>query len=167
MKEINRSSPENTAFSKYFLLLAGCLLLGAAVLGWRAWQGSRQAVVEVTWSTSSELDTAGFNLYRGESPAGPFTRLNAALILASGDPLGGGDYRFEDRGAEAGRLYYYRLEEVENSGAVAEAGLIEIRAEAGEQVELPAALALLLLAAVAASRAISGRGRARPALQVE
>ena len=158
------NAPSRTAL---YRLLAGLLLAGALILGWRGWQGRERAVVEVTWSTASELDTAGFHLYRAASPQGPFTRLNAALIPAAAGPLSGGEYRFEDREARPGRRYYYRLEEVENSGAAVEAGLLEIRAGRGGQAELAAALALLLLAAGAASRAGADRARPRPAPQAE
>ncbi len=41
-------------------------LLAAVVLGGCA------APVRVTWKTETEMNTAGFNLYRGTSPDGPF-----------------------------------------------------------------------------------------------
>jgi hypothetical protein len=72
--------------------------------------------VVVTWETASEVDTAGFYLYRADSPSGPFILLNATPIPAQGDPLTGSSYRFEDRGVKWGQTYYYRLEELERSG---------------------------------------------------
>lgn len=94
------------------LLLAGCT-----------------APVQVEWSTEVEVNTAGFDLYRSESPEGPFdVKVNDALIPASPDPLAGGHYRFVDRTALAGKTYYYQLHEVELSGGVNTYGPIEVRA---------------------------------------
>ncbi|HEY79689.1 MAG TPA: hypothetical protein G4O05_01240 [Caldilineae bacterium] len=82
------------------LLLAGCARQGATI----------------TWETASEMETAGFNLYRSESPDGPWVKINDALIPPSEDPVRGGRYAFKDVGAEPGKTYYYQLEEVELSG---------------------------------------------------
>jgi hypothetical protein len=75
--------------------------------------------VRVEWTTETELDTAGFNVYRGVSPAGPFdVKVNAELIPPAADPLVGGRYAVMDTGARAGGRYYYQLQEVERSGQV-------------------------------------------------
>ncbi len=103
------------------LLIAACCAAGCSAPG--------LAGVRVEWSTESEMNTAGFNLYRGESPDGPFTvRVNEQLIPASPDPLAGGRYRFVDRTARPGVTYYYQLEEVERDGAVNRYGPIRVRA---------------------------------------
>ncbi len=83
------------------LLLAGCSSQGATI----------------TWSTASEVDTAGFNLYRSDSPDGPWQKVNDQLIPPSDDPVSGGEYKFVDTTAKPGQTYYYQLEEVELSGA--------------------------------------------------
>jgi len=82
------------------LLLAGCSHQGATI----------------TWETASEVDTAGFNLYRSTSPDGPWQKVNDHLIPPSDDPVSGGKYEFVDKSAEPGKTYYYQLEEVELSG---------------------------------------------------
>lgn len=89
------------------------------------------ATVTVEWSTASELNTAGFNLYRGDTQDGPFTRINAELIPASPDPLIGGSYVFTDTAVVAGRTYYYQLEDVETSGAATVQGVVEVKADGG------------------------------------
>ncbi len=71
------------------------------------------------WTTASELNTAGFNLYRSENANGPFIKINAQLIPASPDPLTGGKYEYLDKDVVAGHTYYYQLEDVEVSGASA------------------------------------------------
>lgn len=87
------------------------------------------APVRVTWKTESEMNTAGFNLYRGTSPSGPFdTRVNPELIPPSADPLTGKEYAYVDQTAQGGVTYYYELQEVERSGTVNRFGPISVRA---------------------------------------
>ena len=72
----------------------------------------------ITWETASEVNTAGFNVYRGPTEEGPWTQINESLIPPSDDPLQGGQYGFTDEEAVPGEVYFYLLEEVELSGAV-------------------------------------------------
>jgi hypothetical protein len=83
-------------------------------------------VVTVEWSTASELNTAGFNVLRGDNPAGPFARLNAQIIPASPDPLVGGSYVFTDTAVAPGQTYYYQLEEVEFGGSTSPQGTVVV-----------------------------------------
>jgi hypothetical protein len=88
-------------------------------------------IVTVEWSTASELNTAGFNLARGASQTGPFTRLNAEVIPASPDPLVGGAYVYTDTQVAAGQTYYYQLEEVETTGDSSVQGVVAVTASGG------------------------------------
>ena len=105
------------------------------------------AVVTVEWSTATELNTAGFNLYRADTESGPFQKVNADLIPASPDPLVGGTYTFTDTNVSAGRTYFYRLEDVETSGAATAQGTVQVTAEVDP-------LPYILLAAAFAGAAI-------------
>ena len=71
----------------------------------------------VRWETVSEINNAGFNVYRSDSPAGQKTRLNFGLIpsKAPGSPLGF-PYSYMDSTARAGRTYYYWLEDLSLGG---------------------------------------------------
>ncbi len=73
--------------------------------------------VLVTWETASELDNAGFNLYRSAAPAGPWTLLNDTLIPPQnpGTTLGG-FYEWRDTAVQPGALYYYKLEDIDVHG---------------------------------------------------
>ena len=88
-------------------------------------------VVTVEWSTASELNTAGFNLARGDTQTGPFTRLNTEVIPASPDPLVGGSYVYTDTQVVAGQTYYYQLEEVEATGNTSVQGVVAVTASSG------------------------------------
>ncbi|MBM4457732.1 MAG: hypothetical protein FJ011_08215 [Chloroflexi bacterium] len=68
--------------------------------------------VLLTWETVCELDTAGFNLWRGDAPDGPYARINPTLIPAAGGPTWGASYTFTDATAADGAIHYYKLEEV-------------------------------------------------------
>jgi len=106
------------------------------------------AGVIVEWTTESELDLAGFNIYRSVSPDGPFAKLNETLIPASPDPVTGGSYSYVDTTAEPGLIYYYKLEDLELDGTVTMHGPIE--AVAGGAVVSPVFRASVLLALVGA-----------------
>jgi hypothetical protein len=98
------------------VLLAGCT---------PAWPRSS---VTVEWTTASEVDHAGFNLYRSESPAGPWVKLNPQPIPPAGDPIVGGKYSYVDDTVEPGRTYYYQLEDVALNGATTSHPPIQVTA---------------------------------------
>jgi hypothetical protein len=103
-------------------------------------------VVTVEWSTASELNTAGFNVLRGDNPAGPFARLNAQIIPASPDPLVGGSYVFTDTAVAPGQTYYYQLEEVEFGGSTSPQGTVVVTAPLGaEPIVIVAGVALAVV----------------------
>jgi hypothetical protein len=60
------------------------------------------SVVIVEWTTESEVDTAGFNIYRSESAEGPYIKINPELIPSSPDPILGGKYVYTDTNVVAG-----------------------------------------------------------------
>ncbi len=91
------------------------LVIAIGLGAWSAWT-SQHAQVKIEWTTASELNTAGFNVYRSDSPEGSAVRINQELIPASTDPLAGGMYQFIDKNAQPGRTYYYALEDVETNG---------------------------------------------------
>ena len=134
---------------------AGCVVLTACR------GGAESAAVFVEWTTETEVETAGFNLYRSESPAGPYVKVNPALIPGASDPLLGGRYVYTDTNVIAGRTYYYKLEDVELDGAITLHGPIEVVAEASRPSAfadraawwpLAVLIAVLALGGVAVSR---------------
>lgn len=73
--------------------------------------------IRVLWETGQELNNLGFNLYRGETPDGPWQLLNAQLIPPQypGSVMGG-VYEWLDTTLRSGAVYYYWLEDVDISG---------------------------------------------------
>lgn len=107
-----------------FLLLLTILVIGGLV-ALTGWQGSQ---LTVRWSTESELDIIGFNLYRAESADGNYIKLNDSLIPPAADPFIGGEHQFVDHSVTWGVTYYYKLETVDRYGNTKQSDPIELRA---------------------------------------
>lgn len=71
--------------------------------------------VFLTWETATEVDNAGFNLYRSNKENGYYSKINNHLIAAKGKAVSGAIYRFVDTPPNRG-TYYYKLEDVDNEG---------------------------------------------------
>jgi hypothetical protein len=72
--------------------------------------------VNVEWETSREVDNMGFYLYRADGPFGPYVRLTDKLIPGLNFSMVGKKYRYVDRNAVSGRIYYYKLEDLDIFG---------------------------------------------------
>ena len=68
--------------------------------------------VKVEWQTETEVDNAGFNVWRAEG----FQKVNGSLLPAEGSSVVGADYDFFDKWVMNGKLYYYLIEDIDNSG---------------------------------------------------
>jgi len=110
--------------------LALCLIVATLALA-ACKPGGGPIVLE--WTTASEVNAAGFNLYRSTSLDGPYVRINPALIPAGNDPLAGGRYRYEDSATVPGQTYYYWLEEVALNGTTTRHGPVAIMAASWDQ----------------------------------
>ena len=132
--------------SKHFLVVIyASVLLFAIYAGVNAGLRVSRPAVLLEWKTASELNTVGFNLYRSEVENGPFERLNAQFLPSSTDPLAGGSYRYTDTQVETGKMYFYRLEEVEADGKTTILGEIQGKAARHGLVELVAAVVLVII----------------------
>jgi hypothetical protein len=72
--------------------------------------------VILQWTTASEIDNAGFNLYRAESENGEYVKLNSSLIPAQGSPTSGATYQYIDNDVRNRKTYYYKLEDIDLNG---------------------------------------------------
>ena len=77
-------------------------------------QGNR---IILTWTTLSEIDNAGFNLWRSEAEEGEYIRINPRIIAAEGGSTLGAEYAYTDYTAQPATVYFYRLENIDTSGA--------------------------------------------------
>lgn len=97
------------------LILMGFLwlILGGGLI---VYQLVSPASVTVQWNTETELNTAGFNLYRSELDQDDYVLVNDVLIDSEGSAVSGASYVFVDDTVEAGKTFYYLLEEIQNDG---------------------------------------------------
>jgi hypothetical protein len=72
--------------------------------------------VIIQWSTATEIDNAGFNLYRSEAENGEYTKINVFLIPAQGYSTQGASYEFTDTNVQNRKPYYYKLEAIDLNG---------------------------------------------------
>jgi hypothetical protein len=54
--------------------------------------------VSLSWTASVSSNVSGYNLYRGTTAGGPFTKVNSTLIVATS---------YQDATVQAGQGYYY------------------------------------------------------------
>ena len=86
----------------------------AVLSSFRTYEENGQAVVE--WSTSSEVDTAGFYLYRLDESKGRFKIINSDILPALLTAPQGGTYSLIDKGASLKKSNTYLLVEMEGKG---------------------------------------------------
>ena len=70
----------------------------------------------LVWVTESEIENAGFNIYRAETEDGTYVRLSASLIPAQGTATSGATYIYADRDVVNRRTYFYKLEDMDVNG---------------------------------------------------
>jgi hypothetical protein len=73
--------------------------------------------VILTWTTESEVDNAGFNLYRSDAVDGEYVKINSSLISAEGSVTQAASYEFVDKNVQNRTTYYYKLEDIDLYGS--------------------------------------------------
>jgi hypothetical protein len=66
--------------------------------------------------TASEIDNAGFNLYRVETEDGEYVKISPSLIPAEGSHAQCTTYQFIDKNVRNRKTYWYKLEDIDNQG---------------------------------------------------
>ncbi|MCB9155196.1 MAG: DUF362 domain-containing protein [Caldilineae bacterium] len=92
--------------------------------------------VSVTWETVSEIDNAGFNLYRGATDAAPEQLLAFIPSQAPGSAQGA-SYSYQDSDVEAGQTWFYWLEAVDLGGSTTLIGPVRV------SIQSPTAVTIL------------------------
>ncbi len=72
--------------------------------------------VTISWETASEIDNAGFNVYRAEAGSDNYEKINNSLIAAEGCATEGASYQIVDQDVQNRKTYSYILEDVDLSG---------------------------------------------------
>jgi hypothetical protein len=96
---------------------------------------SQAGHVLVAWETVSEVNNAGFNLYRSLSADGQRTLLTYAPSQAPGSTAGAA-YSFQDANVSGGQTYWYWLEDIDLAGAATLHGPVSVVYQAPTAVTL-------------------------------
>lgn len=76
----------------------------AVPTGLTATEGDRQATL--SWTANTEWDLAGYNIYRADSAAGPYTKINSTLVTTAA---------YVDDALINGTTYWYRVTAVDST----------------------------------------------------
>ena len=72
--------------------------------------------VILKWTTESEVDNAGFYIYRSETKDGEFKVVNPSMRQGAGTTGERTEYTWTDTTAKPNTVYYYRIEDVSHAG---------------------------------------------------
>ena len=89
--------------------------------------------VAIKWSTATETNNLGFNIYRSDTKDGKYIKLNARLIEGAGTDATPHDYSVTDDNVILGKTYYYYLEDVDFAGHTDKSDIIQVTV--GQQTE--------------------------------
>jgi fibronectin type 3 domain-containing protein len=70
----------------------------------------------IKWSTASEVDNFGYDVYRADSEDGPFTRLTKTPLPGAGTSDEVHKYQYVDTTNDPSRPYYYYVESISLAG---------------------------------------------------
>jgi hypothetical protein len=70
----------------------------------------------IRWSTASEVDNFGFDVYRAEQEEGPFARITQQPVAGAGTSDEPARYDYLDETIKSGVQYYYYVESIAMSG---------------------------------------------------
>jgi hypothetical protein len=89
---------------------------------------SSTAQVKVSWTTATELNMIGFNIWRSLTQGSGYQKINSSPVLCQiPGGLAGGTYSWTDDSVQKGTTYYYRLEVIEWSGKTELFGPISVK----------------------------------------
>jgi len=82
--------------------------------------------IQLQWSSASEVNMIGFNLYRAEMPDGAFVQVNPNPIPAlTPGAMSGNDYTYTDSSVKAGVRYSYKLMQLDTNSIAHDGGAVD------------------------------------------
>ena len=85
------------------------------------------AGVILKWITESEVDNAGFYIYRSQTKNGEFKVVNPTLIQGAGTTSERNEYTWTDTTAEPNTVYYYQIEDISHAGVRKQLATVRMR----------------------------------------
>ena len=83
--------------------------------------------VFLKWITESEVDNAGFYIYRSQTKDGEYKVINQNMILGAGTTGERTEYTWTDATAKPNTVYYYRIEDVSHAGEREQLATVRLR----------------------------------------
>ncbi len=83
--------------------------------------------VVLKWTTESEIDNAGFYIYRSETRGGEFKVVNPNMIQGAGTTGERNEYTWIDTTTKSNTVYYYRIEDVSHAGVREQLATVRLR----------------------------------------
>jgi len=80
--------------------------------------------VILKWSTETELDNAGFAVYRSTDKDGKYTQIGFVPVAEDSEMTN--DYQLVDKDVEQGKPYFYYLEDIDLAGAKSKSEIIKV-----------------------------------------
>jgi len=78
---------------------------------------SEKNKIKLTWTTESEINNIGFNVYKTEDGYDSlYYQLNSKIIKGAGNSSEKREYKFIDNKVEYGKNYWYKLESIDYNG---------------------------------------------------
>ena len=96
-------------------------------------KGGDDGSVTLSWETATEVDNAGFNIYRAKRKNGVYTKINDTLIPAKGNATSGASYSFEDEPGVG--KFYYKLEDKDTNGVSTMHGPVRVKVRSEENAK--------------------------------
>lgn len=125
-ERVNKSEIERWYFYAAFGASGGSTAI--SLLSFNAEIKGFQDEVVLSWETATEVDNAGFNIYRSRLLDGVYKKVNDVLISAKGDATTGASYEYIDRPGRG--TFYYKLEDVDYHGVSTMHGSEQVRVRA-------------------------------------
>ena len=86
--------------------------------------GGEKNFIHLTWSTASEINSSGFELQRSPD-ANNFEKID--WLMGQGNATSVTNYFYDDKNVQPGRIYYYRLEQIDFNGEEKYSAIIDAK----------------------------------------
>ena len=73
-------------------------------------------VVELRWTTQTEIENLGFDILRSNKKNGEYVKVNEKLIAGAGNSSKQHEYEFVDEDVKSGEIYWYKLRDIDFAG---------------------------------------------------
>ncbi len=89
----------------------------------------------IEWTTATEIDHSGFNIFRSTEKDGEKVQLNSKMIVSKGDNIKGASYSFTDYDITNSATYFYWLEEIDLYGNSSMSGPISVTIDSSDEID--------------------------------